>query len=765
MATSIRPVSSPAKTNKSQTESNAEPTSGSATDSTTLARQFDLGAHEWYLNRELTWLGFNRRVLHMAESEDVPLLERVKYLAIVSSNLDEFFMKRIGGLKQQIAAGIRTLSVDGRSPARQVEECHAEVRDIHKCQKTILQDLREHLKEQGIEIVQYTELGDSDRAGLREHFIANIFPLLTPLAMDPGHPFPFISNLALNLLVSLRYPGGSAVHFARVKVPVSKDIAPRFIQVGDGNTFVTLDDIITANLDLLFPGTEIVSCELFRVTRNAIVEVDEEEADDLLAMIESELRDRHFAPIVRLQVARGMNPSHRGMLAAELGLDEAADVFEVDTLVAMRDLFEIAALDIPELHDPLHKPIDHTRLAHDPRNIFHIIRERKAILLQHPYESFSTSVERFLRTASEDPKVLAIKMTLYRTSAEGGVIESLVQAALNGKQVAVLIELKARFDEAMNIRWARRLERVGIHVTYGVVGLKTHSKAILVVRKDFNGLRRYAHIGTGNYHSGTARQYSDLGMLTCDDGIAQDMTELFNYLTGYSPPPHYRKILTSPYTLKKSLIDKIDREVKGHTPKSPGHIQFKMNALEDEDITRALYEAAQSGVKIDLIIRDTCRLRPKVPGLSDSVTVISVVGRFLEHARLYYFRNGGDEEYFIGSADLMKRNLESRVEVVAPVEEPKLRQELRVIIDAQLSSRKNVWEMRSDGSYFERQEVGGVESRDFQEVFIDLAQKRMTAAIKHRQAKLRKKLMNHFHRRLELNARNRRSVSAKNRQP
>lgn len=764
METSIRPVSSPATTKKSHTEPNKEPASGNARQSATTTPGFDLGDHEWYLNRELTWLGFNRRVLHMAESEDVPLLERVKYLAIVSSNLDEFFMKRIGGLKQQIAAGIRTLSVDGRSPARQVEECHAEVRDIHKCQKIILQDLREHLKEQGIEIVQYAELGDRDRAALREHFIANIFPLLTPLAMDPGHPFPFISNLALNLLVSLRYPGGSAVHFARVKVPVTKDIAPRFIRVGDGNKFVTLDDIITANLDLLFPGTEIVSCELFRVTRNAIVEVDEEEADDLLAMIESELRDRHFAPIVRLQVARGMNPSHRGMLAAELGLDEAADVFEAGSLVAMRDLFEIAALDIPELHDPLHKPIDHTRLAHDPRNIFHIIRERKAILLQHPYESFSTSVERFLRTASEDPKVLAIKMTLYRTSAEGGVIESLVQAALNGKQVAVLIELKARFDEAMNIRWARRLEQVGIHVTYGVVGLKTHCKAILVVRKDFNGLRRYAHIGTGNYHPGTARQYSDLGMLTCDDSIAQDMTELFNYLTGYSPPPHYRKILTSPYTLKQSLIDKIDREVKQHTHESPGHIQFKMNALEDEDITRALYEAAQAGVKIDLIIRDTCRLRPKVPGLSDSVTVISIVGRFLEHARLYYFHNGGDEEYFIGSADLMKRNLESRVEVVAPVEEPKLRQELRVIIDAQLSSRKNVWEMRSDGSYFERQEVGGVEAKDFQEVFIDLAQKRMNAAIKHRQAKLRKKLMNHFHRRLELNSRSRRSVSARNRQ-
>jgi polyphosphate kinase len=485
------------------------------------------------------------------------------------------------------------------------------------------------------------------------------------------------------------------------------------------------------------------------VTRNAVVEVDEEEADDLLEMIESELRDRHFAPIVRLQVEHGMNPVHRGMLAAELGLDEEADVFEVNALMAMRSLFEIASLDIPELHDPVHTPIDHTRLAHDTRNIFHIIREQHALLLQHPYESFATSVERFLRTAAEDPKVLAIKMTLYRTSGEGKVIESLIQAALKGKQVAVLVELKARFDEEKNIAWARRLEQYGIHVTYGVVGLKTHSKVILVVRKDYNGLRRYAHIGTGNYHAGTARIYSDLGMLTCDQEITQDLTELFNFLTGYSPPPRYRKILTSPYALKKTLIEKIEREVRLHSAGTPGLIQLKMNALEDEDITRALYHAAQAGVRIDLIVRDTCRLRPHVPGLSETVRVISVTGRFLEHSRIYYFQNGGDEEYYIGSADLMKRNLESRVEVVAPVEEPKLRQELRLILDAQLSSRKNVWEMQPDGSYVEVPDAGEKESRSCQEIFIELAQKRQAAALKHRQAKLRKKLLTYFHRRVQ----------------
>ena len=756
MTTTTPPGPPTASTRKSTSRSRRKGTSTPRTQTARSKaagsrRKFNLDDSQWYLNRELTWLEFNRRVLQMAEKEDTPLLERVKFLAIVSSNLDEFFMKRIGGLKQQIAAGIRTLTVDGRTPVQQVEECHAVVRDLHRRQNVIIHRLRELLQEQDIHLVRHDELEEAEQATLREHFITNIFPLLTPLAMDPGHPFPFISNLALNLLVSLRHPGGSAQHIARVKVPVSKDIAPRFIRVGSKNTFVTLNDLITANLDTLFPGMEIVSTELFRVTRNANVESDEEEADDLLEMIESELRDRHFAPIVRLQVSSDMNPTHRGMLAAELGLDEKADVFTVESLMAMRDLFEIAGLDIPELHDPVHAAIDHTRLAHDSRNIFHIIRERQALLLQHPYESFSTSVERFLRTASQDPKVLAIKMTLYRTSSEGNILESLIQAALNGKQVAVLVELKARFDEAQNIRWARRLEQVGIHVTYGVVGLKTHSKVILVVRKDFNGLKRYAHIGTGNYHAGTSRLYCDLGMLTCDEAIAQDLTELFNYLTGYSPPPRYRKILAAPYTLKQSLIDKLEREAKLHSEDSPGLIQLKMNALEDKDIVRALYQASMAGVKVDLIVRDTCRLRPQIPGLSENVRVIGLVGRFLEHTRIYYFQNNGEEEYFIGSADLMRRNLESRVEVITPVEEPGLRQELRLILDAQLSSRKNVWEMQADGSYVEVQASGGRGTKDTQEIFIDLAQKRMTAAAKHRQAKLRKKLLNHFHKRLRSN--------------
>ena len=709
----------------------------------------DLDSTELYLNRELTWLAFNSRVLSLAATPNTPLLERIKYLAITGNNLDEFQMKRIGGLKQQLAAGVRVKSVDGRTPAEQIRDCQVVVRQLHKEQNRIFKELCTLLAEKNIKLVDYKFLSAEEKDLQRKNFIENIFPLLTPLAMDPGHPFPFISNLAINLLVSLHHKGGSMSHIARIKVPVTKEIAPRFIRVGDEHKYVRLEDVIANNLDLLFPGMIIASCELFRVTRNAIAEVEEEEAEDLLVMIESELRHRHFAPIVRLQVESGMNPTHRGMLAAELGLDEANDVYEVDTIMAMCDLFEIASLDFPALLDQRHKPIDHPRLAHDARNIFHIIRERGALLFQYPYESFTTSVERFLRTASTDPKVLAIKMTLYRTSAGGGIIDSLVQAARNGKQVAVLVELKARFDEAANIGWARRLEQAGIHVTYGVIGLKTHSKVILVVRKDYNKLRRYAHIGTGNYHSGTARLYGDLGMMTCDEDIAQDLTELFNYLTGYSPPPTYRKILAAPYTLKSSLLKKIEREEKLHSAQSPGHIQFKMNALEDVDITRALYKAAQAGVKIDLIVRDSCRMRAGIPGLSENVRIISVAGRFLEHARVYYFHNAGDEEYYIGSADLMTRNLERRVEVVAPVDDVKLREELRLILDVQLSSKKHVWEMLPNGDYVERLDpLGKTALLSSQDTFISLAQKRKNAAAKHRQSRLREKLLTYFRKRV-----------------
>jgi polyphosphate kinase len=711
----------------------------------------DLNTPELYLNRELTWLAFNRRVLNEAESEKNPLLERVKFLAIVSSNLDEFYMKRIGGLKQQLAAGLTSTTVDGRTPQQQLIECHQVINEMQQAQQHLYQTLQVSLEQAGIRITQYQALDEIQQRNLREHFQQNIFPMLTPLAMDPSHPFPFISNQTLNLLVTLRFPSGYDLHMARVKVPVGKDVSPRLIQVGESYTYVTLDDLIANNLDMLFPGMKIESCDLFRVTRNANLELDQESANDLLEAIETELRERHFAPIVRLEVSAGMNPTHRGMLAAELGLDEAQDVFEIDHMMALRDLFEIAILNIPELRDTPHYPSDHPQLAHDRRNIFHIIRENGSLLLQHPYESFATTVERFLRTAAEDPKVLAIKMTLYRTSAEGNVLDSLIKAARNGKQVAVLVELKARFDEAANIRWARHLEQAGIHVTYGVLGLKTHSKLIMVIRKDYSQLRRYYHIGTGNYHAGTARLYTDLGVLGCDEDTGKDLTELFNYLTGYSPPPSYRKILAAPYNLKQSLLEKINREIKQHSQEKPGHIQMKMNALEDYDIVKALYKATQAGVKVDLIVRDTCRFRPGIAGLSESGRVISIVGRFLEHARITYFLNGGDEEYFIGSADLMQRNLEKRVEVLTPVESPALRQELRLILDVQLGDKHNAWDMQSDGTYKRRYAENGDTSLNCQETLIGVVERRLNAAKKHREKRMREKLMNHFKQRLKNN--------------
>jgi polyphosphate kinase len=658
-----------------------------------------LDAPDLYLNRELAWLAFNDRVLHEAEDERTPLLERVKFLAISASNLDEFFMKRIGGLKQQVVAGLQERTVDGRTPAEQIAAAYAVVRDFERRQRILWNGLREVLRdEHGLQIQSHAELDADSQAALRERYVRNIFPLVTPLALDPAHPFPFISNLSLNLLVGGHHPKESEPLLIRVKAPVGSGI-PRFVRVGDSRRFVPVEDIIAQNLDLLLPGMNVASCEVFRVTRNANTERDEEEADDLLAMIESELRDRRFAPMVRLEVGAGMSSTHRGMLAAELGLDEHADVADVDGLLALRDLMEIAQIDDASLHDPPHHPCDHPRLA-PSRNIFHVIRDAGALLLQHPYESFSTSVERLVREASEDPKVRAIKMTLYPTSADSNIIEYLRVAARNGKQVAVVIELKARFDEAANIRFATQLEEDGIHVTYGVVGLKTHCKVIMVVRQDYNGLRRYVHIGTGNYHAGTARVYVDFGLLSSDEALGQDLTELFNYLTtGYRPKRAYRKILPAPTLLKDALLAKIARECEHRAAGQAGLIQMKMNALEDADVTRALYRASQAGVKVDLVVRDTCRLRPGLEGLSENVRVVSIVGRFLEHGRIYYFRNGGAEEYFIGSADCMKRNLESRVEVVAPVEDPDLRAELRAVLDVQLAPSGDAWEMQPDGTY------------------------------------------------------------------
>ncbi|MCP4187341.1 MAG: polyphosphate kinase 1 [Gammaproteobacteria bacterium] len=660
-------------------------------------RYENLDDPELFLNRELTWLEFNRRVLHEAQDNQTPLLERFKFIGIVSSNLDEFFMKRIGGLKQQVGAGIMDLTVDGRSPVQQIEESYQLVRKIEAQRELLVPKLVELLAKEDIHLTTYDTLNDDDKEVVRNFYIENIYPLVTPQAVDSAHPFPFISNLSLNLLVTLRHSEEDEPLRARVKVPTGLGI-PRFIQVGEGNTFVALENVMSNNLDLLFPKMQIDACELFHVTRNANTARDEDRADDLLAVIESEVRHRKFAQIVRVVVQPDMDEFRRGQLAAELGLEED-DVFEARGLMATRDFIGFSELEIPTLHDAPHYSIDHPRLVHMP-NIFHALRESGSILLQHPYESFTTSVERFLREASRDHKVRAIKMTLYRTSGDSKVIDYLIDAAQNGKQVAVVVELKARFDEAANIRWASRMEEAGIHVTYGVMDLKTHCKVILVVRNDYSGLRRYVHIGTGNYHAGNARIYTDLGLLTCDQTIGQDMTELFNYLTtGYTPKRDYRKILPAPKLLKRSLLEKVQREADSHSAESPGLIQIKINALEDADICKALYRASQAGVKIDLIVRDTCRLRPGIAGLSDNIRVISVIGRFLEHSRIYYFKNQDNPEYFIGSADSMQRNLENRVEVLAPVEGPELQAELRAILDTLLSDAHGVWQMNHDGSY------------------------------------------------------------------
>ena len=666
------------------------------------AAEINLSDSCWYLNRELTWLEFNQRVLHEAEDERTPLLERLKFIAIVSANLDEFFMKRIGGLKQQVGAGLREVSLDGLTPLQQIRDCHSFYRILQKKKFVLLQQILDRLKEHGIAISAIKDLTAAERKKLRSHFSENIYPLLTPQSIDPAHPFPFISNLSLNLLLTLNSPSGLDMQLARVKVPVGSNTA-RFIPVpGKNGRFVRLEDLLMSNLDMLFPGMMVVRCDLFRVTRNANTESDEEEADDLMEMIETELKERRFAPIVRLEVAEGIPPLQRGRLAAELNIDEHDDVFETPELLAMRDLFEISRLDYPHLHDPPHYAVVNPHLE-SQRNIFHIIRDAGSILLQHPYESFSSSVERFLRDAAVDPKVHGIKMTLYRTSSQSRIIDALLLAAQNGKQVAVVVELKARFDEATNIRLAERMERAGIHVTYGVVGLKTHCKVIMIVRQDFNALRRYVHIGTGNYHADTARIYSDVGLLSCSAALGNDVTELFNYLTtGFKPRRKYSQILTAPRFLKQALLAKIERETALHREDGGGLIQFKINALEDGDIVKALYQASQAGVVIDLIVRDTCRLRPGLAGLSETIRVISIVGRFLEHSRIYYFRNGGSEEYFISSADAMKRNLEARVEVLCPIEEPALTSELRSLLDVHLLDTRSAWEMQPDGSYIQR---------------------------------------------------------------
>ncbi len=660
-----------------------------------------------FLNRELSWLEFNRRVLFQALDRRTPLLERLRFLSIFGSNLDEFFMKRVGGLKRQLAAGVRSHRPHSLTPEQQLAAIREIVLPLLAAQaEAYTADIRPALAQAGVHLRRWSELTPAEHAAAEAYFKANVYPVLTPLAVDPGHPFPFISNLSTSLGVLLRHPTRKGELFARVKVP---SVLPAWIPLPDAageHCFVSLLELISHNLDDLFPGMLVLDVMPFRITRNADIERDEEDAEDLLELIEDELRRRRMEKIVRLE--HGPDPNGRLLLflREELELEEA-DVYEMPALLDYSGLWAVADLDLPQhRYEPWH-PLTPPELAGDEPDIFTVIRQGD-LLLHHPYDSFSTSVQLFIAQAVEDPRVLAIKMTVYRTGEDSPFIPMLVRAAEAGKQVICLLELKARFDEARNITIAQQLEKAGVHVVYGVVGLKTHCKTALVVRRDADGLRSYAHIGTGNYHTQTARLYTDLGLLTCRPEYTADVIELFNYLTGRSLRREYRHLLVAPVNLKQRLLEMIAREATHARAGRPARITAKMNSLEDRDICRALYDASAAGVPIDLIVRGFCCLRPGVPGMSENIRVISVIGRFLEHSRIFSFQAGADDpldgEMYIGSADWMYRNLLARVEAVAPILDRRLRQRCLEILQVMLADPCQAWEMQPEGSYRRRED-------------------------------------------------------------
>ncbi len=655
-------------------------------------------AADRFINRELSWLDFNGRVLSLASDPRVPLLERLKFVAIFGSNLDEFFQVRVAGLKDQVAARIPNLSADGRSATEQLALVHDRVQQlVGQAESLLIDELLPSLADAALPLVGWDDLDENDRKHLNEVFAARIFPVLTPLAVDPGHPFPYISDLSLNLAVSVLDERSGERRFARVKVP---NLLPRYIALPDGGRLVPLEQVIAAHLDVLFPGMRIEGHSAFRVTRNADLTLEEEEADDLLAAVEMEVRRRRFGRAVRLEITATTTPEVRDLLVRELDLDDA-DVYVTLAPVGLSGLFSVVAADRPDLKDPTWVPVTQSRLAGDddgPRPFFREIAAGD-LLLHHPYDSFSTSVEEFIRQSSVDPRVLAIKLTLYRTSGDSSIIHSLIRAAERGKQVVALVELKARFDEEANIEWARELERAGVHVVYGLVGLKTHTKTTLVVRNEPDGIRCYCHVGTGNYNPRTARTYEDLGLLTADPDIGADLTQLFNYLTGYGRDLQFRKLLVAPDHLRGEIAELIRGEIaaKGRRRR----IVMKMNSLVDAEMVDLLYEASQAGVSVDLVIRGICRLRPGVPGLSDNIRVRSVIGRYLEHSRIYHFGHGpsGDGAWYIGSADLMPRNLDRRVEALVPVESPELTARLSAQLDTLLSDDSLAWELQPDGRW------------------------------------------------------------------
>ena len=652
-----------------------------------------------FLNRDFEWLEFNRRVLDMSGDAGVPLLERVRFLCIFSSNLDEFFMKRVGSLRHQIEAGLTGPVVEALTPAQQFAGIRERVMIMAKAQANMLKtDLYPALRTHDIELLKWDELNMDEQNEARKWFRHNVFPILTPLAVDPGHRFPFISNMSVSLGVMLQRPGESEQLFARVKVP---EIPSRLYRVPGTRRWIPLQDIIEHNLDELFPGMEILKVLPFRVTRNAEIDNDNDDADDLLEAIQQQLRERRFARVVRMEIPTNANPRILKFLMDELEIDEA-DIYESDGVLEYGALNEIADVEDANLHFSSWTPLKPLGFDHGNYDIFARIRKGD-VLLHHPYESFEASVEQFIEQAAKDPKVLCIKQSLYRTSGDSPFITSLIHAAETGKQVAVLVELRARFDEARNIRWARKLEDAGVHVAYGVVGLKTHTKTALVVRQEASGIRCYGHIGTGNYNSKTARLYEDIGLLTCDPEITEDLTGLFNYMTGRSRQRDYLKLLIAPVAMKKRFLQLIENEIELTKPGKPGRIIAKMNQLEDRGIMDALYRASQAGVQIDLIVRGFCCLRPGVPGLSDNIRVRSVVGRFLEHSRIFWFQAGKenplDGDMYIGSADWMYRNLQTRVEAATPILLPEHRARLWDVIQTCLNDCRQSWQMRGDGTY------------------------------------------------------------------
>jgi polyphosphate kinase len=653
-----------------------------------------------FLNRELSWLDFNARVLELAEDDDAPLLERVKFLAIFASNLDEFFMVRIAGLKRRQNTGLSVRSPDGLTIREQLARVTERTRDlVHRHASVFDKDVAPRLEAEGIRIVHWLDLNDADAMRLREYFRDQVFPVLTPLAVDPAHPFPYISGLSLNLAVSVRNPESDVPRFARLKVP---DNVPRFIPVGPVDheaVFLPLEDLISAHLSQLFPGLDVLDHHLFRVTRNADLEVEEDRDEDLLQALERELARRRFGPAVRLEVTDSMDPQILDVLVHELEISPA-DVVHVPGLLDLAALMALYDLDRPELKDEPFVPATHPRLSEGetPMSVFATLREGD-VLVHHPYDSFATSVQRFIEQAAADPNVLAIKQTLYRTSGDSPIVQALIEAASAGKQVVVLVEIKARFDEEANISWARSLERAGCHVVYGLVGLKTHCKTALVVRRENGVLRRYCHIGTGNYNPKTARTYEDVGILTADPRVGADLTDLFNTLTGYSRQTTYRSLMVAPHSVRAGLLEKIRREARHAAEGKPAGIRIKVNSLVDEAIIDALYGASNAGVPVELLIRGICTLRPGVPGLSENVHVRSIVGRFLEHSRAMSFRNADTPEWWIGSADLMHRNLDRRVEVLLRVNDPVAQRDLQRIFDAALAPDVRSWHLAADGSW------------------------------------------------------------------